>query len=78
MLFRSIDAPLRGAGYDGSEYRRQMLADYEEITGKDGAKKIIRKRKPRYPVVTLFLYFGYKNTGINRWNCINVWISRKS
>ncbi len=73
-----IDAPLRGAGYDGSEYRRQMLADYEEITGKDGAKKIIRKRKPRYPVVTLFLYFGYKNTGINRWNCINVWISRKS
>ena len=55
-----IDAPLRGAGYDGSEYRRQMLADYEEVTGTDGAKKIIKKRKPRYPVITLFLYFGYK------------------
>ncbi|HBA97934.1 MAG TPA: transposase, partial [Lachnospiraceae bacterium] len=44
----------------GSEYRRQMLADYEEITGKDGTKKISRRRKPRYPVITLFLYFGYK------------------
>ncbi len=59
-----IDAPLRGAGYDGSEYRRQMLADYEETTGPDGAKKITRKRNPRYPVITLFLYFGYKK----HWN----------
>ncbi len=51
-----IDAPLRGMGYDGSEYRRQMLADYEEITDKDGTKRITRRRKPRYPVITLFLY----------------------
>ncbi|MFG6329225.1 MAG: transposase [Lachnospiraceae bacterium] len=54
------DAPLRGAAYDGSEYRRQMLADYEKITDADGIKKVIKKRKPRYPVITLFLYFGYK------------------
>jgi len=55
-----IDAPLRGAGYDGSEYRRQMLDDYEETINKDGTKKTARKRKPRYPVITLFLYFGYR------------------
>lgn len=59
-----VDAPLRGMGYDGSEYRRQMLADYEEITDKDGTKRITRRRKPCYPVITLFLYFGYKN----HWN----------
>ena len=55
-----IDAPIRGAGYDGSEYRRQMLDDYEETINKDGTKKTARKRKPRYPVITLFLYFGYR------------------
>jgi len=61
-----IDAPLRGAGYDGSEYRRQMLADYEETTGPDGAKKITRKRNPRYPVITLFLYLDEAPIGQER------------
>lgn len=56
-----IDAPIRGAGYDGIEYRRQMLADYEEVINQEtNQKKIIKKRKQRFPVITLFLYFGYK------------------
>lgn len=59
-----IDAPLRGAGYDGSEYRRQLLADFEDIMDEHGEKKPVKKRKPRFPVITLFLYFGYKN----HWN----------
>ncbi len=39
------DMPLRVIGYDGSEYRAQLLAE-------NPASK-------RYPVVTLVLYFGY-------------------
>ena len=39
------DMPLRVIGYDGAEYRAQLL---EKETG------------ARYPVVTLVLYFGYK------------------
>lgn len=38
--------PLRVMGYDGAEYRAQLLADQ---SGAD-----------RYPVVTMVLYFGYK------------------
>ena len=45
-----VDIPLRVIGYDGAGYRAQILADKDE-----GGKK---KRKPRYPVVTLVLYFG--------------------
>ena len=37
--------PLRVLGYDGAEYRAQLLADNEA--------------KNRYPVVTLVLYYGY-------------------
>jgi len=36
---------------------------YENQTAPDtdaDIKKVIKKRKPRYPVITLFLYFGYK------------------
>ena len=40
------DMPLRVMGYDGAEYRAQLLAD------QSGAS--------RYPVVTLVLYFGHK------------------
>ena len=40
------DMPLRVIGYDGAEYRSQLLPD--------------NKGKSRYPVVTLVLYFGYK------------------
>lgn len=40
------DMPLRVMGYDGAEYRAQLLPSNE--------------RGSRYPVVTLVLYFGYK------------------
>lgn len=40
------DMPLRVIGYDGAEYRAQMLADNPEGN--------------RYPVVTLVLYFGHE------------------
>lgn len=40
------DMPLRVIGYDGAEYRSQLLAE--------------NNTENRYPVVTLVLYFGYK------------------
>lgn len=40
------DMPLRVIGYDGAEYRAQLLGDHD--TGS------------RYPVVTLVLYFGHE------------------
>lgn len=56
------DMPLRNFGYDGAAYRAQLLADEETIidpaTGESVRKK---KRKPRYPVITLVLYFNYKH-----------------
>ena len=47
------DIPLRVMGYDGAAYRSQLL----DKPSKDG------ERSPRYPVVTLVLYFG-----MGRWN----------
>ena len=46
------DMPLRLFSYDGAAYRAQLLTDREmkEKTGRTA---------PRYPVVTLVLYFGY-------------------
>lgn len=41
-----LDMPLRVMGYDGAEYRAQLLADQSTAN--------------RYPVVTLVLYFGHK------------------
>ena len=58
------DMPLRVIGYDGAEYRSQLLPD--------------NKGKSRYPVVTLVLYFGYKSAGINRFPLSNVWRFRRS
>lgn len=40
------DMPLRVFNYDGAEYRTQLLKE--------------NLKNPRYPVVTLVLYFGYK------------------
>lgn len=40
------DMPLRVIGYDGAEYRAQLLTSQDN--------------KSRYPVVTLVLYFGHK------------------
>lgn len=48
------DIPLRIVGYDGSAYRNQLY--YEK--GEDGKRR--RNRNPRYPVVTMVLYFGTK------------------
>lgn len=48
------DMPLRGIGYDGAAYRGQLFY----VKGKNGRRKL--NRNPRYPVVTLVLYFGYK------------------
>ena len=44
------DMVLRVYGYDGAEYRSQLLRE--------------NLKNPRYPVVTLVLYFGYRE----RWN----------
>ena len=52
------DMPLRVIGYDGAAYRDQLR--YE--TGEDGKRRL--NQDPRYPVITLVLYFGYKT----RWN----------
>ncbi len=46
------DMPLRLFSYDGAAYRTQLLTD-KEMKEKNGAAP------PRYPVVTLVLYFGY-------------------
>ena len=50
------DIPLRVISYDGAGYRMQLLADRE----KDGDGKP-KGKPPRYPVVTLVLYFGMKH-----------------
>ncbi len=47
------DMPLRVLSYDGSAYRAQLTANKSDEGTPD-----------RYPVVTLVLYFGYKN----HWN----------
>lgn len=44
------DMPLRVYSYDGAEYRAQLLKE--------------NRGNPRYPVVTLVLYFGYRK----RWD----------
>ena len=49
--------PLRLFSYDGAAYRAQLLTDKEEL------KKHGRKA-PRFPVITLVLYFGYSK----KWN----------
>lgn len=46
------DMPLRVIGYDGTEYRGQLFSESTE----DGSVR--RNRNPRYPVVSLVLYFG--------------------
>ncbi len=46
------DMPLRLFSYDGAAYRAQLLKDEE-------MKERIGRAAPRYPVVTLVLYFGY-------------------
>ena len=56
------DMPLRVIGYDGAAYRGQLFY----VKGKNGKRKM--NRRPRYPVITVVLYFGYKTrwTGARR------------
>ena len=48
------DMPLRIIGYDGAAYRDQISYEMDE----SGKRKL--NDNPRYPVVTLVLYFGLK------------------
>lgn len=52
------DMPLRTIGYDGAAYRDQLY----RVKGKNGKWK--ENANPRYPVVTIVLYFGYER----HWN----------
>ena len=61
------DMPLRVISYDGAGYRAQLVSDKANAEAK--------LPKERYPVVTLVLYFGYKNhwkKPLNLLNCIKV------
>ena len=49
------DMPLRVIGYDGVSYRDQISYEIDE----KGRRRL--NRHPRYPVVTLVLYFGTKH-----------------
>ena len=53
------DIPLRVASYDGAGYRAQLLAD--KGRKKEGRGRKPKERPPRYPVVTLVLYFGMRH-----------------
>lgn len=62
------DMPLRLFSYDGAAYRGQLLAD-KEMEEKTG------KAAPRYPVVTLVLYFGYQKhwkTPRTLYDCLDI------
>ena len=48
------DMPLRIIGYDGAAYRNQLYS----VSDEDGKRK--PNVNPRYPVISLVLYFGYK------------------
>ena len=48
------DIPLRVIGYDGAAYRDQLYYEKDE----NGKRR--RNKNPRYPVITLLLYFGYE------------------
>ena len=64
----SVDAdmPLRLFGYDGAAYRSQLLKkDQDESITDD----------PRFPVITLVLYFGYEQrwkTPRTLYDCLNI------
>ena len=66
----SVDAdmPLRLFGYDGAAYRSQLLK-------KDQDESITDEKIPRFPVITLVLYFGYDQrwkTPRTLYDCLNI------
>ena len=50
-----LDMPLRVIGYDGASYREEINQDFYECDGKGG-----KRRRKRYPVLTIVLYFGVR------------------
>lgn len=63
-----IDMPLRLYGYDGAAYRAQLLK-------KEQGESITDEKVPRYPVITLVLYFGYEQrwkTPRSLYDCLNI------
>ena len=52
------DMPLRLFSYDGAAYRTQLLTDRQKH--KKSMNRRTLKKKTRYPIITLVLYFGYE------------------
>lgn len=62
--------PIRVIGYDGMEYRAQLIKSLEKEEKDDKKVKV-----PHFPVVTLVLYFGYKNhwrKPITLYECLDI------
>ena len=68
--------PLRCIGYDGAEYRRQLIKEYKTVNDPDnGEEKKVSVRRTPCPVVTLVLYFGFEerwSEPVNLCGCIQV------
>ncbi len=68
--------PLRCIGYDGAEYRRQLISEYRMVKDSDtGEEKKVSVRKEPCPVVTLVLYFGFRerwSEPVNLHSCIQI------
>lgn len=62
------DMPLRIIGYDGASYRDQLRYETDE----DGKRRM--NRDPRYPVVTLVLYFGSEHwqKPVTLYDCLEI------
>ena len=62
------DLPLRIIGYDGASYRNQL---YYEKT-KEGERR--KNINPRYPVITIVLYFGIQhwNKSLSLYECLDI------
>lgn len=54
QTYVDVDMPLRLFGYDGAAYRAQLLNNQQNES------KAANKKVPRYPIITLVLYFGYE------------------
>lgn len=63
------------------EYRKPLLADFEKVMDqKTGKEKTIKVRKSRFPIITLWLYFGYErhwNQPLDLYGCMSIHESLK-
>ncbi len=68
--------PVRCFGYDGAEYRRQLIKEYNEVIDEETKeKKKVEVKRPLCPVITLVLYFGYEkrwDKSLHLCDCINI------